>query len=736
MGFKIKRCMAVALVMATLQADEIHVTSIDDAGPGTLRAAIAAAQPTDFIVFDQSLSNQTILLSSDLPPINAKLNIVGPSGGNAVLHGNDRFRLLTVLGGSVAISRIDLSHPDTSTPGGALFADSNAAVSLSDLTISPPGNNSIFANTSAQIKAENISIWTSDPSTRASLDAPHTLLLFPGSTCTIYSDLDDMTCITATGSGYITTQGTGIIDLDTVGDSVDFTLHAREGTLRFRGNSTQPIIVAPGSTLRGNNGSLYIANRGLIKTGLSIGMSSIIGDLIQMGGSTLEAEIAPSGASDQYLVGGNANLAGDLFVLAERGVYFKGETFTFLTTGGVVNGTFDSTSTNSGGLAYKINYFPQGVQIEILKNLLSFDGDSFRGAAGKIYSILTDATVTPGSDLASVITRLSALDPPADLQQALGELTPASLGTLGWNEAAVLHHLNATVLQERDAFCGRNCLKKPIKPCCPASKKNGLWVSGLGVRLRQGFKATTYGGLIGYDRALSNNTTLGVAGGYTDGHLSWNHKGGKTSTQRYTGALYLAFCLGRLQVDLSGAGSYSNNHIKRAVPSLQRAARSDPHGRTMMGHLGARYLFVRNDFKITPFINGEYFYTHTNGLKEDGAQSINLRTRPFKTNFTRGEAGIAVGEEFCTSWGIFSPALALSYVRLSSSSNTRIKSKFATLPGSFTVHSAKHTFNEIAPAASLGFSAGNQVWLSATYEGEFAKKRQDQTISLNLRVQF
>ena len=623
-------------------------------------------------------------------------------------------------------------------PGGALFVNSNASLSLFDVTLSPPGNHSIFIDESGQIMAEQVSIL---PGSDRNFAIPQTLMLGNGSQCTICSPQDCATCLGASGSSYITTKGFGVTDLNTGESSVDFTINAKEGTLRFIGNSTQPILVGPGGTLRGSNGALYIANRGTLKTGSSIGTTTILTDLIQMSGSTLIAEIAINGTSDLYLVGGNAELAGNLFVLAERGVYFKGDTFTFLTTGGVVNSTFDSTSANFPGLSYKINYLPQGVQIEILENLLSFDADSFDKSAAKVYPLLVNATVTHDSDLAQVITRLNFLDPPDDLARALTELAPASFVDLNWSEVSTLHDLNAALLQERAAFCGSTCLKSARKECCPAREKNGLWISAIGEKLQQGslsdakgFKTNTYGGLIGYTRALSDKASVALAGSYSHGNLSWMEDGGRTNTNRYAGALNLAFCLGRVQLDLSAIGSYSTNHIKRELPSLDRNANSSPRGNGVLGHLSANYLFDTKYCAITPFISGEYSYTKIHSLKESGADSVDLTAQPFHTHFNRIEAGLAVREDFCTSWGIFSPAFSLSYVRLASSS-THIKSKFASLPDSFTVEAKRHTFDEISPIASLGFSKGN-VWVSINYEGEFAKKRQDQAITFNLEIQF
>lgn len=747
---------------ASLFADEIVVTSSADSGPGTLRSAMQAAQSGDAIIFSPTLSGRTILLSSNLPPINGMLTIKGPSSGNVILDGNNTARLFNVISGPVSISNIDLQNANSSTPGSLLNIGYDAIASLANLHITTT-TEGIFLSPTAQVKTTNVLLNTPNlvgfsefifsSGSHCILDAnavPVINLETPLPASTLSASQSQTTSSSSStspfvvaGSGNIDKTGDGTIKLLTATPSVDLALNVREGTLIFQGVTTQPIVVGPRATLRGNNTSLYLALHGTVKTGQSIGTSVILGDLDQPDGGLLEAEIAPGGASDLYSVGGNANLDGSLFVLAERGVYFKGETFTFLTTGGAVIGGFDSSSTNSTALAYKINYFPTSIQIEILQNLISFDKVTISGNGAKVFPILENATVSLGSDLASVITALNDLDPHA-LGSALNDLQPSSLGALNWNEASGLHHINSIVLHERNAFCGNDCFNKPVRDCCPPTDQNGLWLSGIGERVHQrtldglqGFKTSTSGGVFGYDTTLGLHTRLGIAGSYTHGRLLWTDGGGATITKSYSGALYSGFCLKKLQVNVSGIKSYYRNEVSRKIkfPGVNRGAKSSPNGSGVMGHLGFRYLANSRFVKVTPFISGEYTHSHTNGFKEHGAESINLRGKSFSTNFVRCQGGMALGDDYCTSWGIFSPAVSISYVYFTPLSNTHLRAKFRGIPETFTVKTSDHAFNEVVPTASLSFTRKN-VWISAFYEGEFAKNRKDQALSINMRIHY
>lgn len=735
------------LALTTLEADEIFVTTTNDSGTGSFQSALQAAEPGDFIIFDPSLAGQTIFLQSSLPSIDIPLRILGPAEGNTKLHGGGTYPIFNISSSQVFISNLDLHEPLQDSPGGAIHQTSQSSAVFSNIHLhcstDPLAKQAVFVEENAEVSTVDLQFTSINI---ASIDGSATseFLLSSNSTLSLYSSSHSPSFFTVEGTGSINKSGPGSIEIGTMTTSTDLGIAIWEGTLSFSGTTTQPIVVGASGMLKGNHSCLYLVNQGTVNTGRSIGATTILNDYIQVASGSLEVEIAPSLASDTYTVGGNANLAGNLLILAQPGAYFKGSTITFMTTGGVVNGTFDTIGANSTGLVYRLNYFPTSLQIEFLQNLINFDGNVFSGNAEKVYEILANATVAPGSDLADVITALSALVPASTLENALNQLQPARTADLNWSSAATLHHIGDALFGQSKTFCGRNCSKEGTRDCCPALEKNGVWVTVLGERVRQGtldsllgFRTTTAGALIGYDRALTDKATLGAAGGYTHSNLSWDHDGGRVLSNSFIGALYSAFCLGKFGLDVSVIGSSMTYDIKRKIEStgVDRTARSSPYGTGFLGHLGGQYQFNTHYLKLTPFVSGEYSYLKTGAQKEHEADSLNLHTEKFKTDFVRAEVGLDVREEFCLSWGVIVPAVSLSYVYFSPTSNTHLKTEFAEIPGSFTVTTTGHAFHEIAPAASLAISAGD-AWITLAYEGEFASKKQDQAISLNVRVQF
>ncbi|MGD1804093.1 DUF4347 domain-containing protein [Dapis sp. BLCC M126] len=83
-------------IMATYNGtlDTITVTNNNDSGTGSLRQAIADANPGDTIEFDSSLTNQTITLTSGQLEIDKDLTIDGGNAPNLTISGNNSSRIM------------------------------------------------------------------------------------------------------------------------------------------------------------------------------------------------------------------------------------------------------------------------------------------------------------------------------------------------------------------------------------------------------------------------------------------------------------------------------------------------------------------------------------------------------------------------------------------------------------------------------------------------------------------
>src|SRR5689334_20494908 len=83
------------------RAASLTVTNLDDSGPGSLRQAIAAAQPGDTITFDPSLAGGAITLTSGKLVVDKDLVITGPGPAQLAISGNQSSTVFEVGTGNI-----------------------------------------------------------------------------------------------------------------------------------------------------------------------------------------------------------------------------------------------------------------------------------------------------------------------------------------------------------------------------------------------------------------------------------------------------------------------------------------------------------------------------------------------------------------------------------------------------------------------------------------------------------
>jgi uncharacterized protein (TIGR03118 family) len=136
-----------------------------DSGAGSLRAALAAAQPGDTIRFDHHLSGQTITLTSGELVIDKSLAIDGPGADRLTVSGNHASRVFNISGSTTHVEIDDLTIADgRATPtagnpfgpvtlaGGVLNA--GAHVTLSGVTMR---DNQAIGSTGAYVQTNLVS---------------------------------------------------------------------------------------------------------------------------------------------------------------------------------------------------------------------------------------------------------------------------------------------------------------------------------------------------------------------------------------------------------------------------------------------------------------------------------------------------------------------------------------------------------------------------------------------------
>jgi hypothetical protein len=115
-------------------AATITVTSLADSGPGSLRAAIAAASPGDTINFSLTLP-ATITLTSGELLINKNLRISGPGASSLAISGDSLSRVFDIASGTVALSGLSIENGGNGSGNGGGIYNAGTLI-LSNSTVS------------------------------------------------------------------------------------------------------------------------------------------------------------------------------------------------------------------------------------------------------------------------------------------------------------------------------------------------------------------------------------------------------------------------------------------------------------------------------------------------------------------------------------------------------------------------------------------------------------------------
>ena len=104
-----------------------------DSGAGSLRYAIGHSRDGDTIVFDQSVTAQTITLTSGDLDIKNSLDIQGPGASLLAISGNDTSRVFDISKGlTVRIAGLTITHGRTRGSGGAGIRNAGSTLTLAN----------------------------------------------------------------------------------------------------------------------------------------------------------------------------------------------------------------------------------------------------------------------------------------------------------------------------------------------------------------------------------------------------------------------------------------------------------------------------------------------------------------------------------------------------------------------------------------------------------------------------
>jgi len=336
-----------------------------------------------------------------------------------------------------------------------------------------------------------------------------------------------------------------------------------------------------------------------------------------------------------------------------------------------------------------------------------------------------------GSDLEKVVVKAKTLEN-SQIAEFYERISPAQFIGISWANASLLS-LIANLTADR---CNDSASHRVSS--CLWENENELWGEFLFDSLNQhrmdqlqGFKASSNGILMGYDRNLSEvlpNFKVGINAGYAHTHLDWLDSFGNSRVHSTFLGVYAGYCRYGFSFDSSLIGFWQNYHNNRTIDliEIKETAKSRYNGNSIVFHLGGQYsFFLQQELDLNTFGSIDLLYTSQNSFTESDANTLNLNVKTHGESFLRSELGLSVSRSICCLWGTLVPKINVSWLSLLPLSGNRITSNLKE-SSEFTVGTSKQCVNQVATEIQLILWMDNDLSFGGTYKGIFGSEISEQ----------
>ncbi len=445
---------------------------------------------------------------------------------------------------------------------------------------------------------------------------------------------------TLTGGGLLVKTGAGAL---TLANSTSSPIDLRTGTIFLDTVGGTPggsgTVTISSGALFGGNGTVTgnLINNGTLSPGHSPGTITVSGNFTQAAGGTTVIQLASLASFDHLAISGSATLNGTLQVDTLGGFTpTVSNTFAFLTAAGGVTGSFSSVTGSAliapgTAVISTVSYGATTVTLAYVQ--LPFSG--FAVTPNQV-AIATGAALDPVASAA-----LNAV-PTGQLPAALNALSPQ--GYQVWSNIAFAR---STALAGRLA---RDSAATPGHDSAyfEASQRRGRTNGDADVGQST---FTTNEGLLGGDRVVGPNLTLGALFSYGEGTSDLGAPGSSTTVKDYTLGTRAAWTRGSWFAHGLVAYGFDTYHGTRPItfPGTAATADASTQGQQWTLAVSAGRHVARGPWTLSPFVGAQASGWQANAFTETGAGAFNSAlarqsATSFRTQFgLDGGADLEVG---------------------------------------------------------------------------------------------
>jgi len=577
------------------------------------------------------------------------------------------------------------------------------------------------------------------------------------------------------GSGQLTKTGLGVLTLTGTNTYTGNTI-VSEGSLFVDGSIASANTFVQASGLLGGHGTINgnLINGGIVSPGNSPGTLTIGGNYTQSPAGALLIQIGGAGPSqhDLLAVGGVATLGGTLQLQQLNNFKFSpGETITFLTAAGGINGTFSTVINGFAAntlIGEQVVYLPgsgivEGVQLPITS--IPGETPNERAVARALDHVLFDPR------FAGIISRLDS-EPFDKVLSDLNNFGPeilTSIFEIEVSEARVqTFNLERRLEDVRwgsngfsaSGFAMGGATPGPGGPLgdvgflggpegkggktemAPAPNNRwGFFITGVGEFSNlgdtfnaRGYDLTNAGFTLGADYRFTDHLVIGVAAGYEHSDIDPNG-GGRITADGAKLALYgTAFTGKGLYTNFAVQGGYDNYDTAR--PAVGGTARATTDGGQFDALFGAGYDWKIGGLTIGPTANFEYTYVGLGGADERGS----LAPLSFP-NQSQNSIRTTFGAKASYDWKIGGvtviPELRLGWQHEYGDNTFQILSQFEQGGPAFTVQGPETGRDSLIVGAGFAIRWNERVSTYVYYDGELGRANyESNNVSGGFRIEF
>jgi uncharacterized protein with beta-barrel porin domain len=591
-----------------------------------------------------------------------------------------------------------------------------------------------------------------------------------GETITIAGSIGDDSATTLPGPGYNPGVNNGVGLMLNGAGTVVFSgtnTYARptivnSGTFSLTGSVAGNVTVDAPAIFKGTgNVDGVVTVNGMLSPGNSIGTMTV-GSATFNSTSVFNVETSPTAASLLQTTGGGSvtvNAGAILQITEDPGNYTVGTQYTIISApGGVITGgdLFTIQSLNPGfGFSLLVDPTMQFLYLLLTATpsptFTTIDTTGLTGNNLKVANYLN--SLVNYAPLQPILADLSTL-PLSQLNQALSTIDPARnafstfmLQNLAFTFSDIVssrlsNQRFAESVSEEDggsevaALIAGPIMRSAQKRHCATYSTWGSVFGSFAHEKEQdqtpAFNMSAGGVLVGFDAFGFSHATIGGTLGYAHIDINEDNHFGHQQSNDYVASVYTDFYVSNFFLDLAVWGGYHHTDGKRHVffPGFNENAHSKTHGWQVVPHMMLGYDIETCWSTFEPFAQIDWAVNFEHAFKEYGAGVLNMSQKAHTSSLLRSEVGLAAFQTHTAcNGGLFVIREKLSYVNKKPFHSGRVTAAIVGAPGgSFTVETLTGTQNMVSPGLELYYQTPSDVFISATYEGEFGSGYRSNSI--------